>query len=236
MLETLSLSLSLSSALPGIDIEQLISSIGVLGIILIIFAESGLLIGFFLPGDSLLFTAGFLVHIGVLQINIHLLVLLLFIAAVLGDNVGYAFGRRAGPRLFTRPNSRLFKQENIQHAEAFYKKHGGKTIIIARFIPVVRTFAPIVAGVGRMHYLTFLSYNIVGGLLWAVGVTYLGYFLGAWFTSMGLDIDTVLLPVVAVIILISVLPPLIHIFKDKKQRDAAWSATKRQVSLLLRRD
>lgn len=236
MLETLPLSLSFSSALPGIDIEQLISSIGVLGIILIIFAESGLLIGFFLPGDSLLFTAGFLVHIGVLQINIHLLVLLLFIAAVLGDNVGYAFGRRAGPRLFTRPNSRLFKQENIQHAEAFYKKHGGKTIIIARFIPVVRTFAPIVAGVGKMHYPTFLSYNIIGGLLWAVGVTYLGYFLGAWFTSIGLDIDTVLLPVVAVIILISVLPPLIHIFKDKKQRDAAWSATKRQVSLLLRRD
>jgi membrane-associated protein len=219
----------------GIDIEATISAFGILGILAIVFAESGLLIGFFLPGDSLLFTAGFLTQVNILQINIHLLVVLLFVAAVLGDSVGYTFGRRVGRKLFTRPNSRLFKQENIQKAEDFYKKHGGKTIIIARFIPVVRTFAPVVAGVGQMRYATFLAYNLVGGLLWAGGITYLGYFLGAWFTSLGLDIDHVILPVVAVIILLSISPAIIHLTKDKQQRTALWKATKKEVKTLFRR-
>lgn len=235
MFELVSLPLTLQSALFGFNLEELISAIGVLGILGIVFAESGLLIGFFLPGDSLLFTAGFLVSVGVLKINIHLLVLLLFIAAVLGDNVGYAFGRRVGHRIFKRPNSIIFRQENIQHAEAFYEKHGGKTIIMARFIPVVRTFAPIVAGVGKMKYSTFLTYNIIGGFLWAVGLTYLGYFLGSWFTSIGLDIDTVILPIAGLIILISILPPMIHVLKNKKQRDAIFKATKKQLDIVLRR-
>lgn len=234
MLEHLTSSLVLVSAF-GIDIEATISAVGLLGILAIVFAESGLLIGFFLPGDSLLFTAGFLVQVDILKINIHLLVLLLFIAAVLGDSVGYAFGRRVGRKLFTRPNSRLFRQENIQKAEAFYEKHGKKTIILARFVPVVRTFAPVVAGVGNMRYRTFLSYNIIGGLLWAGGITYLGYFLGAWFTSLGLDIDQVILPVVAIIILLSISPALVHLSKDKKQRVALWEGTKRQIKILFRR-
>lgn len=234
MFEHLLSPLLLVSAL-GIDIEATISAFGILGILAIVFAESGLLIGFFLPGDSLLFTAGFLAQVNILQVNIHLLVALLFIAAVLGDSVGYTFGRRVGRKLFTRPNSRLFKQENIQKAEAFYEKHGGKTIILARFVPVVRTFAPVVAGVGQMRYRTFLAYNLIGGLLWAGGITYLGYFLGAWFTSLGLDIDQVILPVVAVIILLSISPAIIHLIKDEPQRTALWNGTKRQINTLLRR-
>lgn len=219
----------------GIDIEATISAFGVLGILAIVFAESGLLIGFFLPGDSLLFTAGFLAQVNILQINIHLLVVLLFLAAVLGDSVGYTFGRRVGRKLFTRPNSRLFRQENVQKAEAFYEKHGGKTIILARFVPVVRTFAPVVAGVGQMRYRTFLAYNLIGGLLWAGGITYLGYFLGAWFTTLGLDIDQVILPVVVVIILLSISPALVHLFKDKEQRTALWAGTKREIKTLFRK-
>lgn len=235
MFESLLTPLSLVSALFGIDIEATISAFGVLGIMAIVFAESGLLIGFFLPGDSLLFTAGFLTNVEILKINIHLLVGLVFIAAVLGDSVGYTFGHRVGRRLFDKPNSRLFKQEHLQKAEAFYEKHGGKTIILARFIPIVRTFVPIVAGVGKMNYKTFISYNIIGGILWAGGVTYLGYFLGSWFTSLGLDIDQVILPVVAVIILLSVSPAIAHLIKDKEQRIVLWEGTKREIKTLFRR-
>jgi membrane-associated protein len=235
MFEALLSTSPLFSALFGIDVEAILSAMGVLGILLVVFAESGLLIGFFLPGDSLLFTAGFLTHVGIIKFDIHLLVLLLFLAAVLGDSVGYTFGRRVGRKLFSRPNSRLFKQENVRRAEAFYEKHGGKTIVIARFIPVVRTFAPVVAGVGKMSYKTFLSYNILGGLLWAGGVTYLGYFLGGWFTSLGLDIDQVILPIVAVIILLSISPALVHLLKDKEQRTTLWESTKREFKTLFKR-
>lgn len=221
--------------IPGFDLISFITVFGILGVALIIFAESGLLIGFFLPGDSLLFTAGFLVHSGILNVNIHLLVVILFFAAVLGDSVGYFFGKKVGPRIFKRKDSLLFKQENIRRAEKFYEKHGGKTIILARFIPIVRTFAPIVAGVGSMRYSTFLTYNLIGGALWAAGITYAGYYAGAWFESMGLEIDKVLLPAIAVIILISVLPPLVHIFKEKKNRDAAIGSVKQQFQALKQR-
>lgn len=223
------------AALPGFDIVELIKWGGVAGVALIVFAESGLLIGFFLPGDSLLFTAGFLIHTGLLPINLYLFIAIIFAAAVLGDSVGYTFGRRVGRKVFERPNSKLFKQEYLQQAEIFYEKHGGKTIILARFIPIIRTFAPIVAGTAKMPYHTFLTYNIVGGFIWTAGVTSLGYVLGAWFESMGIDIDHVLLPIVLVIILISVLPPIIHIFKDKKQRDSFKQLVKRQFDVLLRR-
>lgn len=214
------------------DLPTLITAVGVPGVAAIVFAESGLLIGFFLPGDSLLFTAGFLTQQGIIQFNIHLFAALLFVAAALGDSVGYTFGKRTGPRIFRRPDSLLFKQENIQRAEAFYEKHGAKTIVIARFIPVIRTFAPIVAGVGKMKYSTFLTYNLVGAFLWAIGITYLGYFAGSWFTSLGLDIDQVLLPVVAVIILLSILPPIVHVMKDPAQRAAVIKAIKRQLASL----
>jgi membrane-associated protein len=221
--------------IPGVDLIDFIKWAGVLGIALVVFAESGLLIGFFLPGDSLLFTAGFLVHAGFFDISIHLLVLILFIAAVVGDSVGYTFGRKVGPHVFKRPDSLLFRQDNVQKAQAFYEKHGGKTIIIARFIPIVRTFAPVVAGVAKMDYRHFLAYNVVGGFLWAAGITYLGYYVGAWFTKAGIDIDHVLLPIIAGIVVISVLPPAIHILKDKKQRVVIWNGTKRQIKIIFRR-
>lgn len=226
--------------LPGFDLSVFATTAGpwaaILIVALIIFSESGLLIGFFLPGDSILFTVGFLIQGGThLPFNIFLAILIFFIAAALGDTVGYTFGSRVGRKIFTRPNSLLFKQENISRAEAFYEKHGGKTIIIARFIPIVRTFVPIVAGIGTMHYKTFLSYNVIGAFLWTAGITLLGFFAGAWFKSIGIDIDTIILPIVAAIIILSILPPLIHIFKDKKQRELFWVNVKRQFIILFKR-
>jgi membrane-associated protein len=206
-------------------------SLGYLMIFGIIFAESGLLIGFFLPGDSLLFTAGFLASPAsqaLLQrmglpaessfFSLPILCIGCFLAAVIGDSVGYTFGRRVGPRLFQREDSLLFSKKNVLKAQEFYEKHGGKAIVLARFVPVVRTFAPIVAGIGEMNYRRFLSFNLMGGLIWAVGVTILGYFLA---DVIGPDnIDKYLLPIIALIILISVAPAAYHLLKDKENRDA----------------
>ncbi len=196
------------------DLRTLIESVGYLGITGIVFAESGLFVGAFLPGDSLLFTAGFLASQGIFDIRI--LMLLTFIAAVVGDSVGYAFGRHMGPKIFNREDSLLFHRDHLMHAEKFYEKHGGKTIIIARFMPVVRTFAPILAGVGRMHYPAFLMYNVVGGLLWAVGLSYLGYFLGNSIPN----VDRYLLPIIGSIILVSIAPSIIHLARDHQYRHA----------------
>lgn len=214
--------------IPGVDLVTLINVVGILGVAFIIFAESGLLIGFFLPGDSLLFTTGFLISAGILDINVHVAVLIIFIAAVIGDNVGYSIGHKAGPRLFRKPDARFFKQEYVQRAKDFYDKHGGKTIILARFIPIVRTFVPFVAGASKMERKRFFSFNVIGGFLWAAGVTYAGFFLGHWFESMGLEIDQVLLPIIFIIIFISILPPLIHILANKKQRRAIIARIKRR--------
>lgn len=227
--------LQYSSMIPGIDLIEFIKWGGVLAVAAVIFAESGLLIGFFLPGDSLLFTAGFLTSAGYVPVNIHVLVVILFFAAALGDSVGYMFGRRVGHKVFNRPNSLLFRQENVQKASEFYERHGGKTIVLARFMPVIRTFAPIVAGVAKMKYKTFLMYNILGALLWAVGITYAGYFIGGYFESIGVEIDHVLIPIIILILLTSIIPPVIHLLKDKKQRTAMWNGTKRQVHILLKR-
>ncbi|MDB5179395.1 MAG: conserved rane protein of unknown function [Candidatus Saccharibacteria bacterium] len=220
--------------IPGVDLVSFIQTVSLLGIAFVIFAESGLLIGFFLPGDSLLFTAGFLMYSGVLPVNIFVAILVLFIAAALGDSVGYSFGRRVGRRIFSRPNARLFKQEYIKRAQDFYEKHGSKTIVLARFIPVVRTFAPIVAGAGKMPYKRFLAFNLIGAFLWTAGVTSAGYLLGKSFKAVGLDIDQVLLPIVALIIIVSILPPVIHILRDKKNRDALWNSAKRQFAMIFR--
>jgi len=215
------------------DLVDVITHLGVFAILLVIFAESGLLIGFFLPGDSLLFTAGVLVQTGVLDINIFLFIFLLFIAAVLGDSVGYTFGRRVGSRLFSKPDARLFKQKYIKETQAFYEKHGGKTIIIARFMPIVRTFAPIVAGTSKMPYRRFITFNLIGGFLWVTLVTMGGYLLGKAFESAGLDVDQIILPVVIIIILISIAPPLFHILKDKKTRVALWQGTIREIKSII---
>lgn len=218
-------------AIDHYGIEALISTVGVIGVAAIVFAESGLLIGFFLPGDSLLFTAGFLVHQGIMHFDIHWLVAILFVAAVLGDSTGYAFGRRVGRRLFNRKQSIVFRQENLVKAEEFYQKHGAKTIIIARFVPVVRTFAPIVAGISKMHYRTFIVYNLVGGLLWAVGLTYLGYFAGDLITRTGINIEYVIFG----IIFLSIAPPLAHILKEKKNREAIQSVLKSQWNAMFKK-
>jgi membrane-associated protein len=179
----------------------------------VVFAESGLFFGFFLPGDSLLLTAGLFASEG--KLNLWYLLPIVFVAAVLGDNVGYWFGRRAGPPLFTRPASLLFKPKNLLAAKAFYDKHGGKTMILARFMPFIRTFAPIVAGAVEMHYQSFLMYNAVGGLLWGVGVTVAGFALGQVFPPDVLD--KYFLLIVGVVIILSVLPTAWHIWKENRQ-------------------
>ena len=189
---------------------EFLISLGYTGLFAVVFAESGLLIGFFFPGDSLLFTAGLLASQGTL--NITVVVLGSVIAAIAGDSVGYAFGRRIGPRLFQREDSRFFKHSHLERAHAFYERHGGKTLILARFIPVVRTFAPIVAGIGQMKYRAFLSYNVVGGLLWAVGLPVLGYQLGERIPN----IDRYIFPILAVIVVASVLPPMWHVWRERR--------------------
>lgn len=195
-----------------LDLVSLIKAFGYFGIFTIVFLESGLLIGFFFPGDSLLFTAGFLASQGFLDITI--LILGCFVFAVLGDSIGYYIGAKLGPRLFTRENSLFFHKKNLERAQRFYDKHGGKTIILARFVPVIRAFAPVVAGAGQMNYKRFLAFNLVGGVLWAIGVTSAGYFLG----SMIPDVDKYLLPIVGLIIFVSILPALHHILVDTEIR------------------
>lgn len=182
-------------------------------VFLIVFAESGLFFGFFLPGDSLLFTAGVLASQGF--INIFFLCIGSFIAAVVGDSVGYWFGHTYGKKFFNNPESWIRTPDHITKAEAFYKKHGKKTIILARFVPAVRTFAPIVAGIGSMDYKTFLSYNIVGGLLWGVGMTVAGFFLGSLIPAE--KVDKLLLPIIAVIVVASVLPAIHHVWQERQE-------------------
>lgn len=206
------------------DLISLIKGVGYIGIFAIVFAESGLFLGFFLPGDSLLFTAGFLASQGFL--NIWILAIGFFIAAVLGDSVGYAFGRRVGPRIFQKEDSLLFNKENLHRAERFYEKHGGKAIILARFMPVIRTFAPILAGVGAMKYSKFLFFNVVGGVIWGIGISLAGYYLG----SLIPDVDRYLIPIIAAIILVSALPGIIHLVRDAKQREQVILALKKFLS------
>lgn len=193
-----------------IDPTFIIQTAGALGVILIVFAESGLFFGFFLPGDSLLFTAALFASQGYL--NIWILYVGCLVAAIVGDSVGYSFGKKIGPALFTKEDSLFFNKKHIARAQHFYEVHGKKTIIIARFIPIVRTFAPIVAGIGNMKYRTFLSYNVIGGFIWVTGFLGLGYVLGA--TVPG--IDKYLHYIVVGIIVLSFIPPVIHVLKERK--------------------
>lgn len=198
--------------LTGRDLIPFIKAVGLVGLFGIVFAESGLLIGFFLPGDSLLFTVGFLASQG--YADIRSIMILCFAAAVLGDSFGYAFGKKIGPRLFTRDDSLLFHKDNLLHAQKFYEKYGGKAVVLARFLPVIRTFAPIVAGVGKMQYRTFFFYNVFGGFLWAIGLTGLGFFLGNSIPG----VDQYLLPIIFLIIVLSVLPTMVHLLRNAHWR------------------
>lgn len=182
------------------DIVALVKTAGYLGVFAIIFAESGLLVGFFFPGDSLLFTAGILSAAGLF--NIWLLVPLVFIAAVLGDNAGYFIGKKAGEKLFQKEDSFFFRKSHVEKTKKFYEQYGTKAIILARFVPVARTFAPTLAGVGEMRYRTFFLYNLIGGALWGCGLPLAGYFLG----SIIPDVDQYLLPIILGIIFASILP------------------------------
>ncbi|CAB4695032.1 unannotated protein [freshwater metagenome] len=209
-----------TALLEALDPEKLLRSGGYILLFGIIFAESGLLIGFFLPGDSLLFIAGMasagtLVHqagADAVHLNIWVVLIGVFIAAVAGDQVGYAFGNKTGPALFKRPDSRFFKHEHLEKAQNFFDVHGPRAIVLARFVPVIRTFCPIVAGAGKMEYRVFLRYNLIGGLLWGVGVTLLGFFLGN-IPLVADHIEIALLMVVG----ISILPILIEVVRSKRK-------------------
>jgi membrane-associated protein len=199
------------------EIIDSMSPYGELAVIAIIFAETGLLIGFFLPGDSLLFTAGLLANDG--KLNIAFLVVGVFFAAVIGDQVGYQFGKRVGPSIFRKPDAKLFRQEYVEHTKVFFDRHGPKTVVLARFVPVVRTFAPVLAGVGTMRWRTFAIFNVFGALVWAVGITLLGYALGS---AIGEDnVDKYLYPIIAVIILLSFIPPFLEWRKHRRAKTQA---------------
>lgn len=198
---------------------------GYVGIAAVIFAETGLLIGFFLPGDSLLFTAGFLASQGVF--NIAILSALCAVAAITGDSVGYAFGRRVGPKIFTREDSLFFHRDHLERAHRFYERHGPKAIVLARFVPFARTFVPILAGVGTMRYPTFLAYNVIGGCLWAIGIPFGGYWLGSAIPG----VDRYLLPIILGIIFLSISPGIVHVLRNAQDRQRLIAG----VQQLLRR-
>ena len=190
----------------------IIKALGLIGVLFIIFAESGLFFGFFLPGDSLLFTAGFLASQNFLDINI--LIWGAFFCAVLGDSVGYWFGRKIGPKIFNKEDSFFFHKKHIVEAQNFYNKYGNKTIFLARFVPIVRTFAPIVAGVGQMKYKNFITYNIIGGFVWSFGIVSAGYFLGQIIP----EADKYLTIIIFGIIILSILPVVLEALKSRSAK------------------
>lgn len=194
------------------QITQIILAVGYVGIFITVFAESGFLLGFFLPGDSLLFTVGVLASQGVF--NIYILIPATILCAILGDSFGYWMGKYFGPKLFNREESFFFKREYVTRTENFYKKYGSRTIILARFVPIVRTFAPIMAGVGKMHYSTFLKNNIVGGVIWAGGILYVGYWLGSKFKGIEHYIPYIAL----LIVILSIMPILVEVWRAKRSK------------------
>ena len=197
-----------------LDPETMIRTFGafaVLGVCAIVFIETGFLVGFFLPGDSLLFTTGLLIATDVIETPTWIVAPAIGLAAFLGDQVGYQIGRASGPRVFNRPNSRFFRQEYVDKTSAYFERYGGRTIIIARFVPIVRTFAPVVAGVGAMRYRTFVAYNIVGALLWGVGVTLLGFWLGQF-----VFVQTYLEPIIIGIVIVSIVPIVIELRRVRR--------------------
>jgi membrane-associated protein len=196
-----------------LDPERLISAFGLLGILLIVFAECGLLIGFFLPGDSLLFVAGLFVAEGTIGTPLWLVCLLISAVAIAGNLVGYGIGRRAGPAIFNRPDSRLFRQEYVDKTSAFFEKYGARAIVLARFVPIVRTFITVMAGVGRMNFRTYAIFSAIGGVLWGTGVTVLGYWLGQ-IAFVRDNIEYILIAIVAA----SVIPIAIELLRARRER------------------
>ncbi|MBI4268303.1 VTT domain-containing protein [Candidatus Uhrbacteria bacterium] len=204
--------MNVSDLLSNLDPRALLQAGGLFGATFIIFAETGLFVGFFFPGDSLLFTAGFLASQNFL--DIRLLLPLLFFAAVAGNLTGYAFGKDVGPKLFSREDSIFFHKKHVEKTKLFFEKHGAKTIFFARFFPIIRTFTPILAGVGGMPYRQFVFHTVCGGFVWTVGLTVLGYVLG---TAIP-DIDRYLLPIIAGIVIVSLLPGIVHLLLEKMKK------------------
>jgi membrane-associated protein len=194
------------------DVEAIIRWGGLAMICAIVFAETGLMVGFFLPGDSLLVTAGVFAAAG--HLDVYSMLILVTLCAVVGDQLGYFIGQKTGPALFTREDSLLFKRSHVLRAQAFYEKYGAKTIVIARFVPVVRTFAPVVAGVGQMNYRRFVRYNVFGGILWVASMILTGYLIG---TAVP-DINEHIHVVIAVVIFLSILPAIIEVMRSRRRK------------------
>jgi membrane-associated protein len=218
-----------TAALPAfVDSEHLINTFGLIGLLAIVFAECGLLIGFFLPGDTLLFSAGLLVATGVFHVSIWALVLVVPLAAIAGNLVGYWIGYRAGPAVFNRPDSRLFRREHVDRSHAFFERYGAATIVLVRFVPIVRTFATVMAGVGRMRFRTYATFSVVGGVLWAAGVLLLGYYLGH-IQFVQDKVRPLIEPVIAVIVLLSLVPATVEILRSRRRRRQGTTAEPRQA-------
>lgn len=212
---------------------NLITGLGIFAILFVVYAESGLLFGFLFPGDSLLFTAGFLFQQGILPgvvpINIHTFAFLLFISAALGQSTGYVFGKKVGRKLFERPNTRLFRKENLDRTEQFYDKYGPLAITLACYVPFVRTFVPIVAGVSKMTYRQFLPFSLLGTFTWTYIFTYLGYYAGKVLHDLGVNVEIAAL----IIIFLSISPILYHALKEPERRKALWNGTIREIKIIL---
>ena len=189
----------------------------ILGVMLVIFAETGLLIGFFLPGDSLLFTLGMFVGTGAVGVHIWVAAPLVWLAAVIGNQTGYFIGRKAGPAIFNKPDSRLFKREYVERTSAFFERHGGKAVTLAQFVPIVRTFTPVIAGVGKMHYRHFITFNVLGATFWAFGITWLGYFLGS-FEWIRENIDAMILAIVFISVAPMLISAISQLIKSRRQK------------------
>ena len=209
-----------------------ITGLGPLAVMIVIFAESGLMAGFFLPGDSLLFIAGTLVHQHIFAINIWLFVLLLFVVAVAGNTTGYYIGRKVGRRLFRRPDSRFFRQEYLQQTEKFFEKNGSKAIVMAMFVPIVRAFSPVIAGISHMPYKTFITFNIIGAAIWTASFTLLGYFAGGVIEKLGINIEVAAL----LIIFLSLIPGLVHVLKEPENRAKIKHHVKKHTARVIHRN
>jgi membrane-associated protein len=199
-----------------LDTNHLLSTYGLAGLMVIIFAECGLLVGFFLPGDTLLFSAGLLIATGTLHVNIWAAITLVPLAAVIGNLVGYWLGYRAGPLVFDRPKSKMFKPEYVERSHAFFEKYGAPAVILARFVPIVRTVATVLAGVSRMRFALYAAYSVIGGLLWSGGMILLGYWLGH-ITFVRTTVEPLIDPVLIGVVALSLVPALIHWLRSRRE-------------------
>ena len=207
-----------------LDTNHLLSTYGLVGLMVIIFAECGLLVGFFLPGDTLLFSAGLLISTATLHVNIWLAVVLVPAAAVLGNLVGYWIGYRAGPYVFDRPRSRMFRPEYVERSHAFFDRYGAPAVVLARFVPIVRTVATVMAGVSRMRFALYALYSLIGGVLWSGGVMLLGYWLGH-IQFVRKTIEPLIDPILLLVVLVSVLPALVHWLRSRRHGTSGGTAS-----------